>query len=445
MRAKYAILLFFVFSAINAFCQGKTAPKPANRIGQMITKDGQKEDILFNRFETPNDYSTKYILSNKEGVELYEVGFRYDPEGDSMRIYFFDKQRIKTEYRVVKFRSIDSHVLIQDYKLNEQEDKQYYSILFSLDSNRITASLYQFQGIDANPVFVLEPIVPAEVRERHAGEVAIYINWKKRQEAIAALKNEMLAYRADKISWVKHKENAVTNGKATNVASQAMQEEFTRSMDNIILPYFKTVHPLTDDDLKEVIFTFYCDGNGKIKIDTIGTIIPTNGPRRSWFCDSFYRNVKPVIEAGEYKTLTTTLENATLKTDFDKRFSDSMRFFGADDFANEVQAAYSAFDPYLRMTINSPVKYNYKLAYKATKRYSSWKISVDGPNKVKLKDITEKPIELKEPDTPFFRSNFIKTIMEKKLPDGKYDLVIYDVFVNDMNNPASQKIEYKKR
>lgn len=79
-------------------------------------------------------------------------------------------------------------------------------------------------------------------------------------------------------------------------------------MDDIFLSYFKNIHSFNDEAF-EGDFSFFSDGNGKIKIDPTKTLYFKTGLQKNWLRDSFMLAIKPLIEKGVFNTLSETNTN----------------------------------------------------------------------------------------------------------------------------------------
>src|SRR4051812_37558214 len=110
---KLFLFVLCSFFVVKLFAQPNCTAKILN------AKEGRIE-ACFVRTPNPVGNITKYTIL-VAGVEIYEVEFTYEKEGDSVLIKFYDKQNTNVRLQCVRLKPEDSHVLICDFKANQKQ------------------------------------------------------------------------------------------------------------------------------------------------------------------------------------------------------------------------------------------------------------------------------------------------------------------------------------
>lgn len=442
--------IFLLFALILLYVS-ETYAQPICTAKVLTVKDG-KIDACFSRSPNPIGNITKYTIL-VSGVEIYEVEFTYFKEGDSILIKFYDKQNINVKLQCVRLKPEDSHFLICDFKPNQRQidNKKNYQILFGIDNpNMQFITLYQFKAIGGiQSQFILQD-VPSNVINDHSNAVSDYekiMNIRDEYDySIRRLRREMNDYKDSIINNITEKENALKLKEATLVADPALQKDFTKRMDDIFLSHFKNIHSFNDESF-EGDFSFFSDGNGKIKIDAAKTLYFKTGAQKNWLRDSFLLAIKPLIEKGVFNTLTDTYTYQNLKSDFanwfEKKFSSysNLGETDRDSFTLIKKYINDELDPYITRTINIPTVYHYTFKYVSSVKSVIWKY-------VKEKDGTEKFSDKSDKESRIEITENLKQIFNNKygsLGSGKYDLKISTLSLNNdaFNGQDIQLIEKK--
>ena len=430
MKRVSLIVLFFFF-IVRSFAQPNCTAKILN------AKDG-RIDACFVRTPNPIGNVTKYTIL-ASGLEIYEVEFTYDKEGDSILIRFYDKQNTSVKLQSVKLKPEDSHFLICDFKPNQKQIKNEnnYQILFGIDNpNQQFITLYQFQAIGGvQSEFVLQD-VPFEILTEHAKAVLDYEKIVSIREShdfyVRRLKREMIDYKDSVINTLKDNENTQRSKEATLVADKALQADFSSKMDSIFINYFKNIHSFYDE-VYDIDFSFSCDGYGKIHIDTLKTIYFKSSQQRNWFKDSFIQYVKPLIEKDVYNTLSDTYANPRLKDDFSNWFDNKFNSYTAlgkadlDSFVSTKDYVNQELESYKSRTLSVPTLYHYTFKYTSSVKQPIWRYVKDanGSDKFIDKSDNSNRVEITDDLKHIFRNKY------GSLRKGKYKVKVSTITIND--------------
>ncbi|MGB5029011.1 MAG: hypothetical protein WBO38_10950, partial [Chitinophagaceae bacterium] len=122
---KKLLVLFMLLCVVS-----NTNAQPVCTARILNVNDG-RSDACFVRTPNPIGNITKYTIL-LSGIEIYEVEFTYQKEGDSILIRFYDKQNTLVKLQTVKLKPEDSHYLICDFIPNDRKisNDRNYKILF---------------------------------------------------------------------------------------------------------------------------------------------------------------------------------------------------------------------------------------------------------------------------------------------------------------------------
>lgn len=415
-------------------------------------KGGKIEEACYLRSENPVSDITKYTIL-VGGVEIYEVEFTYDKSGDSIIIKYYDKQNSNSDRLSVRLKPVDSHYLICDFKANQTQinNTNNPTILFGIDHpDKQYITLYQFFARGGSQSQITLQDVPLNVINDHNAacmRYEKYMNLQNEHEfSIRDLRRKLNEYKDSVIKNITEKENFQKLNEATLVADPALQKDFTKRMDDIFLSYFKKIHTFNEESY-EGDFSFFCDGNGKIKIDATKTLYIKTGPQKNWLRDSFMVSIKPVIEKGVFNTLTDTYSYQNIKSDFANWFENKFITYSnlgeadRDSFTLIKKYINDELDPYMSRTINIPTVYHYTFKYVSSIKNVNWKYAMEKDGTVKFTDKSDKEsrIEITENLKQIFKNKY------GTLGNGKYNLKISTVTLNDgaFNGQDIQLIENK--
>jgi len=427
------LLLFFLFLV----CNLKMYAQQLNCTGKMLnSRDGKIDAICFSRTPNPIDNKTKYSIQIS-GVEIYEVDFTYYKERDSILVDFYDKQNPISKRESVKLMSKDSHFLICDYKPNVlpiDTASRTFQILFGIDHpNQQFITLYQFHATGGIQTQFFLQGVPKNFYEDHYNAVllkrAIDSLQAKHNSSVASLKKDMISYKDSVKNSIEAKENANKLKGTAQMANTALQEDFTKKMDNIFISYFKNIYSINNEAF-DVNFTFNCNGYGNITVDTAQSVLFKSGPQRNWLRDSLIRRIKPEIEKEVYKTRTSANLNPKLKTEFSNWFKKRISAYNLEaDSAVFVETQRQINDElslYETRTVDMPTIYTYTFNYTSAVKNPTWKFvnENDGTDKFVDKSDKEESVEITENLKRIFRDKF------GARGNGKYLLKICTLSLN---------------
>jgi hypothetical protein len=428
----------------------KTNAQPVCTARILNVKDG-RSDACFVRTPNPIGNITKYTIL-LSGIEIYEVEFTYQKEGDSILIRFYDKQNTLVKLQTVKLKPEDSHYLICDFVPNDRKisNDRNYKILFGIDNpTQQFINLYQFQAIGGvQSQFILEE-VPASVISEHIQAVQDYEKIVDIRNAHAAnitkLKNEMVLYKDSVLFNIRQKEEAIRLKEATLIADQKLQTRFKSEMDSLFFNYYKNIHWFRNEQY-DVNFVFSCNGNGKITIDTMRTINFRTGGQYNWVRDSFLSRIRPQIESRNYETLLDEYRHPNLKAEFSNWFD--RRFAGYTNLGEKDMDSFTAirntinneFDTYASRTVSIPTVYSYNFKYVAVLKQPTWKYvkEVSGDEKFNDKSDSKEKVEITDQLKQLFRDKL------SAYGNGKYSFKVSFVSLNDAFLSKDMKLIEKK-
>ncbi len=414
---------------------------------RILNVNDGRSDACFVRTPNPIGNITKYTIL-LSGIEIYEVEFTYQKEGDSILIRFYDKQNTLVKLQTVKLKPEDSHYLICDFIPNDRKisNDRNYKILFGIDNpTQQFITLYQFQAIGGvQSQFILEE-VPASVINDHIQAVQDYekiVDIRNAHTAnITKLKNEMILYKDSVIFSIRQKEEAMRMKEAALIADQKLQGKFKAQMDSIFLNYFKRIHWFRNEQF-DVNFVFSCNGNGVINIDTMRSINFRIGGQYNWMRDTLLTGIRPLIEKGIYQTLTDEFRYPNLKSEFSNWFNRRFAVYSnlgekdLDSFTVIHNSIYQEFDAYTSRIVNIPTLYSYNFKYLSILKQPTWKYAkdVNGDEKFNDKSDGKERVEI---------TYQLKQVFRDKLSaygNGKY---YFNVSFVSLNNDVIQSIDMK--
>lgn len=373
-------------------------------------------DINFDRYTNVIDNTSKYSIL-KNNSEIFEIVFKYD--GDSILVYWIDRENITINSNTVKFSEGDKRVLISNYQVNVQtidiDESATNLILFSTEKENQFITLYQFKPAPGSPFYFELPSMSENVRNNHKDAMVEYNKQqqtkKNRVAEIDKLRKEMRDYKDTIIKKCRQKEeNEIRTSQAK--ADGELIAGFGPRMNSVFKTNFENLTLFGGNDSFNVSFVFICNERGMINVDTTTIGIHfKDGRVRSWFRDSFINYAKPEIESKTFGTTTKNLKNPDLLTDFEKEFKQRVEVVDPNSkenlFGAVIKELKDSLQLYSDYVIPIPVKYFYEIKVKSETKYPEWRYNGAGEIINKSEDFNQ--VEITEDLKQQFKTLNLKT------------------------------------
>ncbi len=438
------ILVLFIFCLTTKIFSQKCRLPYEN--GDLIINDSKKGIVCFLREPDQNVvgniFHTKYTFKINGEKETY-LDFNFYKDQNIIEIIYTDATGSKTP-KSIKFDPAGSIWMFKDYKANDTLINKYDSdtILFTIiDPSKPYITLNHFQLMDNDEVlFKLQDINDDKLLLHTLAAKLYYARIKpqpipvdetaikQHQKNIEEIFNEMRDYTDSVIKKIKSdSSDIIKNGKNGQIleATSEVSQKFKIQLDSIFIPYYKNIFHFEDSTCDFEIKCF-CDGEGKIKSCYIHSVEST--PIK-WFEDSFNFILKPRIEEGIYKTMTTSLNNPNLTNEFTNRYRTK---FDNLDPTNDEKNSFDKLqvsilrklENYSVLEINCPTNYTYDINYRSTVKEDIWIYEKDkkGNTTVRIDGAVDQPA----PDLIiYFKENIGRP---KK---GKYNINTNEISINN--------------
>jgi hypothetical protein len=386
------IRLFILFIGLVSFFELNAQ----SGVGKMHAKE--TSDIKFNRSYNSLDNTTRYTIT-KNNSEIYEINFKYD--GDSILIYWIDREKIKIYSNFLKFDIGDKRILISDYQpnisgVNESNSKL---ILFSTEKEGYTITLYKFKPCTGCPFyFELQP-VPENIQAQYQQEMSDYYkeqqNRIENEAAIAKVKTEMWNYK-DSLREI-CLQKGENEKKKVQKAEASQQTSFTVRIDSVFKSRFENLRLFGGDDSFNVKFEFNCSENGFLSVDTTKVwMYFTDGQVRNWFRDSFNSYIRPVIDSMIFDTPEKPVISQDLIPNFESRFNQQIDDLDpgrkGDLFGDVIKQVEDSLTKYSKYDVNVATKYACEIKVKSETKFPEWRYNSVGEIFTKSEDFKQEEI-----------------------------------------------------